>query len=781
MPGPDPVARAARAGGSSRRDLRRSGAWRISLALLFCLSIVISGLHTVLQGFGWWLPLCLLVLAVLGSAAVARAASRRRWLPTLVGAVVLTVALTVFFAARTAFLFLIPTFDTWEQFGDLVQSGSLSINGQSVPAEVTVGIMFLLCFGIGAIAVVADLVAVTWHWPAVAGIPLLVILAIPASIGLDLSDGFTFALAAVAYLALLRAGQLQRQTGRSMALGATALALALILPLVLPPVDVSEATSDGFGGYVAGVNPVLNLGADLRRDLPRTVLSYNTRSGSGRYLRLVSLQNFTAETWEPDPPVIDERNRPSQVGDPPGLASDVAVEDETTWVDVNNLGSPWLPVPYPTTRVSGLAGNWYWDAEALTFTSPDRSSRGEEYRVESLEVQPTPTQLESAGTVVPDGYDKYLALPSGLPAIISDTAEQVTVGAASNYEKAVALQEYFRDGGFGYSETAPADEGYDGTGMEVLAKFLVARSGYCVHFASAMAVMARTLGIPSRVAVGFLPGTATGDLVEGRVSYRVTTQNVHSWPELYFDGIGWMRFEPTPGRGFVPTYADEATPGVPTPPTAPTPAPTLTPKPSPSASAPALPVDPDDPLDAGASVQGGLGGLWIGLALLGIALLLLLPAIVRALQRGGRMRRLARGFPSARTGWRELLQTADDLGIRIDGASTPREAATAIAHSVRLSGAGADSLVSALHAVERQSFARPEKPAAGREQVDHLYRVIGRIRAAAHPMARLRARFVPRSIWSRIWNLFAVSGAASGADERIVPANVATRVATGGG
>lgn len=762
MPGPDPAVRGARTGVNSRqRDLQRSGAWRISFALLCCFAVVISGLHTVLEGFGWWFSLCLLVLAVLGSAAVARAASRKRWLPTLVGAVVLTLLLTLFFAARTAFLFLIPTFDTWEQFGDLVQSGTRSINGQSVPAEVTVGIMFLLCFGIGAIVVVVDLVAATWHWPAVAGVPLLVILAIPASIGLDLSDGFTFALAAVAYLALLRAGQPLRQTGRSIALGASALVLALVLPLVLPPVEVSEATPEGFGGYVAGVNPVLNLGADLRRDLPRTVLSYNTLSGSAHYLRLVSLQNFTAETWEPDPPVIDEQNRPSKVGDPPGLSSDVAVEDETTWVDVNNLGSPWLPVPYPATRVSGLAGNWYWDADALTFTSPDQSSRGENYRVESLEVQPTPTQLENAGTVIPNGYDKYLALPNGLPAIISDTAEQVTAGAGSNYEKAVALQEYFRDGGFGYSETAPADEGYDGTGMEVLAKFLVARNGYCVHFASAMAVMARTLGIPSRVAVGFLPGTQTGELVQGRVVYRVTTQNVHSWPELYFEGIGWTRFEPTPGRGFVPTYADEATPGVPTPPVAPTPAPSVTPKPSPSASAPALPVDPDNPLAPGSPAQGALGWLWVGLSLLGAALLLLLPAIIRTLQRGTRMRRLARGSPTASTGWRELLQTADDLGVGIDGASTPREAAAAIFRSARLSGAGATSLVTALHAVERQSFARPERPSAGREQVEHLYRVIGRLRATAGPLARLRAAFAPRSIWSRIGGLFATSGTAN--------------------
>lgn len=761
MPGSEP-ARGVRTDVSPRPDPQRAGAWRISLALLFCLSVVIFSLHTVLQGSGWWFSLCLLVLAILGAAAAARAASRKRWLPTLVGVVVLMVLLTVFFAARTAFLFLIPTFDTWEQFGDLVQAGSLSINGQSVPAEVTVGIMFLLCFGVGAIAIVADLIAVTWRRPALAGVPLLVILAIPATIGIALSDGFSFVLSAVAYLVLLRAGQPLRQTGRSVGLGAVAVAVALILPLVLPPVEESEATTDAFGGYIAGVNPVLNLGADLRRNLPRTVLTYSTLSGSANYLRLVSLQNFTAETWEPDPPVIDERNRPTRVGAPPGLAAGIGFENETTWVDVNNLGSPWLPVPYPTTSISGLVGNWYWDAEALTFTSPNRNARGEEYRVASIDVQPTPQQLTSAGSVIPDGFDKYLALPGDLPAIISDTARQVVADASSNYGMAVALQKYFRDGGFEYSETAPVDEGYDGTGMEVLAKFLVARSGYCVHFASAMAVMARTLGIPSRVAVGFLPGTQTDDLVQGRVAYRVTTQNVHSWPELYFEGIGWIRFEPTPGRGFVPTYADEATPGVPAPAPPATPAPTATPTPTPSGAA--VPLDPNNPADPGPNAQGALAWLWISLVVLVIALLLLLPAIVRALQRSIRMRRLARGSPSAGTGWRELLQTADDLGIEIDESDTPRQAARAIVRAGRFGGTEVDSLGRALDVVERQSFARLTAGASGPEHAVQVNRVIGRLRATAGLRARIRAAIAPRSIWSRIIGLVAVPGTARAAD-----------------
>lgn len=742
--------------------MRAAGAWRISVALLCCFGVVVAGLYPLLQGILWWFGVVLVVVAVLGSAAVSRLVSRRRWLPTLVSSLMLIVILTVFFAARTAFLFVVPTLGTLVQFGDLGQAGALSISAQSVPAEVTFGIMFLLCLGIGALAIVADLVAVTWRLPALAGVPLAVVLGIPAFIGIDLTDLFIFMLAAIAWLVLLRAGQPLRQTSRALGLGAVAVAVALVMPLVLPPVDESQATGDAFGGYLAGVNPVLNLGDDLRRNLPRTVLRYNSRTDSPTYLRLVSLQNFTAETWEPDPPTIERDNRPSTIGPVPGLAENVGFENDTTWIDVSNLGSPWLPVPYPVTSVTGLRGDWFWDSDDLTLTSPDRAARGEVYRAESLIVQPTPAQLTSAGSVVPPGYQKYLDLPEGMPAIIADTARTVAGAATSNYGMAVALQEFFRDGDFTYSETAPVDQGYDGSGMEVLAKFLEVRSGYCIHYASAMAVMARTLGIPSRVAVGFLPGTQEDELVEGRVSYRVTTRDVHSWPELYFDGIGWTRFEPTPGLGFVPTYADEATPGVPIPPsTDPTSEPTPTSTPSPTGVA--VPLDPDDPAASESGTAASLAWVWPALIVLAALLLLLAPAIVRALQRSIRMRRLASGSPAAGTGWRELLQTAEDLGFGIEETTTPRGAARAIARAARLGDADAAALQGTLRVVERESFGRPGMRASGATQVEHVTRISSRMRAAVGIRTRLFAALAPRSIWSWLVGLVRLPAAARAA------------------
>ena len=721
----------------------------MSLALLVCFLVTLPALHTILQGFGWWFAMAGTVFAVLGAAALARVLSVRRWVPALSGSLVLLALITLFFSGRSAFLFVIPTFESFGVFGDLGQAGSASIAGQSVPADVTLGIAFLLCLGVGALAIAADFLAVSRRLPALAALPLAVILAIPPFIGIELSDVFVFLLAAIAWLVLLRAGQPFPQTSRAIGLGASALIVALLVPIALPRVDDSLASGDSFVGYLAGVNPVLSLGDDLRRELPRTILTYSTASGAPTYLRLVSLQNFTAETWAPDPPAIDRDNVPSRVGPPPGLSADVRVEDETTWVDVQNLGSPWLPVPYPATLVRGLSGDWFWDAKDLTFTSPNRAARGEVYTAQSLQVEPTPAQLTAAGRVIPADYSAYLALPDGMPPSIAAEAAQVTAAATSDYGKAVALQEFFRNGAFTYSESAPVDEGYDGTGMEVLAKFLDVRSGYCIHFASAMAVMARTLGIPSRVAVGFLPGDKQVATVDGRTQYRVTTQNVHTWPELYFEGIGWTRFEPTPGRGFVPTYADEATPGVPTPPV-PSASPTPTPTPTVAPTRSAAPVDPTGSASDAARQSAALGWLWAALVVFGVLILLLIPAMVRGVQRAIRLRRLARGAPLVSTGWRELMQSATDLAIGVSGTATPRDAAGVIAASAGLGVDDQAVLDRVLARVERESFSREAPSGAGIERANQVRRILQSMRSATGWRTRIAATIAPSSIWRRV-------------------------------
>jgi hypothetical protein len=125
-------------------------------------------------------------------------------------------------------------------------------------------------------------------------------------------------------------------------------------------------------------------------------------------------------------------------------------------------------------------------------------------------------------------------------ATLYERTRQVAGETRSPYAAAVALETWLRStGGFTYSE-------HPGTtpGLPPLVGFVVGtKSGYCQHFAGAMAVMLRLLGIPSRVAAGFLPGRYHGDF------WQITDRDAHTWVEVWFRGFGWLPFDPTPGLG----------------------------------------------------------------------------------------------------------------------------------------------------------------------------------------------------------------------------------------
>ena len=149
---------------------------------------------------------------------------------------------------------------------------------------------------------------------------------------------------------------------------------------------------------------------------------------------------------------------------------------------------------------------------------------GLSYSVDSLLAQPDADELANATA---DSIDDT-GLDDDVPSEIIDLAHQITDGAQSDGAKALALQNWLNDPArFTYDLNAP-----EGTGYEVLVNFLFNdRRGYCIHFASSMALMAKAVGIPARVAVGFTAGTQQAD-----GSWLVTSHNMHAWPELYFAG-----------------------------------------------------------------------------------------------------------------------------------------------------------------------------------------------------------------------------------------------------
>jgi len=161
-------------------------------------------------------------------------------------------------------------------------------------------------------------------------------------------------------------------------------------------------------------------------------------------------------------------------------------------------------------------------------------------------------ELRQAGTTYPEGIrGNYLQLPDSLPQRVRDLAERIAAGAVSPYDQAVQIQAYLRQN-YAYD----LNVGLAPNGADVVDDFLFrTQAGFCSHFATAMAVMLRSQGVPSRVAGGYAMGTF--DYEEG--FYRVTESESHAWVEVYFPGYGWIEFEPTASVGTI-TYPEEAVP-----------------------------------------------------------------------------------------------------------------------------------------------------------------------------------------------------------------------------
>lgn len=751
--------RGAASSGGARADLPRV------LVLLIAFAVTFGGLHTILEGVAWWVLCMVFAALVFGGGLAVRVVLRThpivgRVVAPLAGAVLVAGTIVIRFASDTALLGFIPTAATVDRFRQLVRDAGYSITWQNVPATADEPITFVLAIGAGALLLVAEVFAFSLRLPALVGLPLAAVFLVPGATPEGETDGWLFAASALAYLALLLAAHPaghQRQLVPTAAIGVAAVVGGLVLPGALPSTDIT-ATTTGLGPTVStGVNPMLRLGDDLRSGDAHVALTYSTVSGRPEYLRLAEVSDFFRSDWGPSQPTLDQQNRPADFPRPPGLAVGVTTDNEVTYIHVANLLSPWLPVPYPATSIIGLTGSWQYVPESFTVASNLSLAHGEEYTVSSVVLTPTPEQLLAAGSRVPDGFADYLSLPPDTPGLIATTAQEVTAGESSTYEKALAIQEYLRSAPFQYSETAPVADGYDGTGVDFVAAFLEQHRGYCIHFASAMAVMARELGIPSRIIVGFQPGALQNGSDRGRRLFEVTTKDLHAWPELYFSGIGWVRFEPTPSRGSVPDYANTTTPGVPE---------IQGGSSAPGGPAPGLDDGSAPQIDAGPTVVRWLssGQLSSWLTIAGILVLLIgivfLPAGLRWMRRRRRIAALRAGSGTAASAWHEVIESAEDVGVVVSRTLTPREAVARL-HRVRgMTSTGREALDRIGRALEREGYGRPAVNGAEESGstaadpawsaiADDLTVVLGCLKAGADGNDRIRATMLPPSLVSR--------------------------------
>ena len=562
-----------------------------------------------------------------------------------------------------------------------------------------------LPYGIAAITQVDDL-GVALLLPVVAGYLLL----------LFSSAGTPAATGAVSRRAAFEGSRLATVT----ALGAGAVALSLVLALVIPLGEKHPWTQGGPDGPIQLTDPTVHLEEDLRRPKDTPVLTYVSDDGEPHYLRTVALSDFSDDGLRLVPMQLN-RFGLDRASSQPG-------REVTLDVTMGPIRSEYLPAAFTPRRIDA-AGEWLFDPATLTLVASgaDRTAQTINLDYSVTSVVPTADRDEIA-TAAAGAVDDpvYLTVPSLSPEVTALTNE-VVAGATTAGGKALAIQDFLRSDEFTYTLTAPTV-----AANSVLDAFLLEdRSGYCIHFAAAMVAMARMEGIGARMAIGFTGGT---QLEDG--SYEVSSHDAHAWPELYFDSLGWIPFEPTPafdGAGMPDPTATPTTTG----------GPSASPTGSETTTAPPTTATPTP--TPGTGGQGG-GSARVALiiltVLLGIAVLGCVPAVVRVVVRLRRLRPGQSAEAAIDGAWAEAGALFADYALAWPSVS-PGRAAAATATQLPPQGAAAFAALGAT--LERSRFSRDGD--AGTQVTAQVTALRHAIDRAATPAQRLRARFLPRSLW----------------------------------
>jgi transglutaminase-like putative cysteine protease len=632
---------------------------------------------------------------------------------------------------------------------------------QASPMDPDNGVKLIFVTVIGLIMIMTDLLVSGVGRPAWAITPPATLFLVPA-LGLGTDTGvISFCYIAVGYLAILTAEGLNATSrwtrgltrdsaegfGRSMPvvwraagyLAIPAILATIVLGFALPTLSlpgIGFGNGPGGNGPLQLTDPTLDLRRNLNQPEDREVIQYKTTGPGGVYLRLASLPQLSANGWGN---VQIRLNNGKNLPAIPGLSIEPAERRRTT-IKVLDFGSQYLPLPY-APRSHDAPGDWRFDANSLIVVKAgDRAQdlRRLSYSVESVDIVPDSGDLNNAVAGTPADAAVTAVIPSDLPDPLVQLANRVTAKADTPAAKAAAIQAFLRSSQFSYST-----EPQPGTGYDALQNFLLRdHRGYCEQFASAMAMMARVVGIPSRVSVGFLPGE------QDEEGWKVSIRDMHAWPELYFANYGWVRFEPTPASvtGTAPAWtvqnsdssgsdpsanpsselsADEASPG-----TAPSTGPS------------------EEPTHVGPGTGAGSGRTVIG-AIIVLVLLAILaaPATIRVRRRSGRLNGSGPAEVQVEAAWAEIRDTVVDYG-----GSWPEGSPRAIGREVadRLDDEESESMGRVATLVERSRYARNFDHGDAIGELPTMTSEIRRgVAAPADWRRKIIALLLPRSLFRR--------------------------------
>ncbi|HLS25239.1 MAG TPA: DUF3488 and transglutaminase-like domain-containing protein [Beutenbergiaceae bacterium] len=644
---------------------------------------------------GSWLTPTMLVLAATGAILVlGRWRLESRWLPSILGLLGGGYLTTALFTEGQGWAAPLPSLAAPGQVVELFRAGAHDAATTTAPVADSPGLALAITSGALITLLLAELMAGGAQAPAWSGLPLLLPWVPTAALGATAPTP-AFVVAAGGYLAVLvlhaapgGGSGARRRSGWASA--AVTAALAVVLALVAAPAvsHLPVPTWQIPGG--SGGSTRLDLGLDVRDHLTRgaddVVIRYQADDPDEiGPLHLVTLTEFSGRQWEASAdegdttPVADDVLWPAPAADGDG---------HRMRVDMLDLAQGRLALPAEPRRLE-VDGDWFYHAARDEVLGAAAAPLQYEAEIYPRELSPhTLNEVPLAESPDPEA----LRVPdTGHREQIEALTERVVTAAqaATPYQQAVAIQDHLRhDSHFTYDlQVDPARTD------DAVWDFLGSGRGYCVQFATAMVVMARTLGIPARLAVGFLDGEQGED---GAV--EITGHRAHTWPQLYFSGVGWVRFEPTPPErtGSPPSWAagmpaDENAEAGMTPQT-----PTQTPEPRPSRAS---------SQELGSTSGSGSGNSddawWPMLALLGGLGLI-----------GSWWRFRRRRSGEVETAWRDVRRAARTVG-RAPPSETPR----AMTGRLRLPDRAQSDLARLAEAVEQQRYARPGAEAPRPETV----------------------------------------------------------------
>ncbi len=683
-------------------------------------ALAATSLTGLLTGARWW-GLVVVTTAAIVAAGVLLRLLRTPPIVVAAGQLAVLAGLVTALFTGSGRLLVLPGPDAVVELASLLGRAAQQVRDGIPPVPESTELICLLVVAFGLVAIVVDTLAVSAAAPATTGLVLVGVIVVPAALSDRLLPWWSFALGALAFALLLAVNNAGRPTARdhlvwtdsasprwhagaapaAVTVSVGAMAVALLVGTSVTAVGTGQPGTDN-NRQISGIglNPFTSLRGQLNAgeivDLFR-IRGLNQRA----YLRALTLSRFETQAgWLQGPldgAVPAGGGQPAgRLPLPAGVTQPVSGSVVQVQIEPINYVDNWLPsFGYPLA-LEGIGPDWNYAPDAITIFS-DRRQRAQPYTELGVLPQPDPALLRAAGPATRTSFatvdPRYLDT-GGVDLRVVQLAAQITAGSRTAFDATVAVNRWFSGPGSAFSydlRTAPGNSG------DALVDFLfTGHRGYCEQFASAMAIMLRTLGVPARVAVGFTPGISTDD------SRLITTEDAHAWVEVWFPGPGWLPFDPTPlsdGRTVVPGYV--AAGGA-----QPEDAPLPTPPPAVSTTAPEPDVVAGASQDPGEGDPGFGASTRIGLAVVGLlafaVLVGLIPLTVREARRRWRLHLVGAGGPDAvSAAWEEVLAESADRGVVPPVGETVRVAARRLADEHALDEPGQAALQTLVGAVER--------------------------------------------------------------------------------